>query len=45
MHYPKQPIEALQFGTGLFPLQNNELLAKSSGLQSKLVARHELART
>jgi hypothetical protein len=38
---PKQPIEAVQFGTGLFPLPNSELLAKSSGLQSKFVARHE----
>jgi hypothetical protein len=38
---PKQPIEAVQFGTGLFPLQNSELLAKSSGLQSEFVARHE----
>src|SRR5713101_6771133 len=38
---PKQPIEAVQFGTRLFPLQNSELLTKSSGLQSKFVARHE----
>jgi hypothetical protein len=38
---PKQPIEAVQFGTGLFALQNSELLAKSCGLQSKFVARHE----
>ena len=38
---PKQPIEAVQFGTRLFPLPNSELLAKSSGLQSKFVARHE----
>ena len=29
---PKQPIEAVQSGTGLFPLPNSELLAKSSGL-------------
>ena len=38
---PKQPIEAVQFGTGLFQFPNSELLAKSSGLQSKFVARHE----
>jgi hypothetical protein len=38
---PKQPIEVVQFGTRLFPLQNSELLTKSSGLQSKFVARHE----
>ena len=38
---PKQPIEAVQFGTGLFPLQNSELLAKSSSFQSKFVTRHE----
>ena len=38
---PKQPIEAVQFGTGLFPLPNRELLAKSSGLQSEFVTRHE----
>jgi hypothetical protein len=31
----------VQVGTGLFPLPNSELLAKSSGLQSKFVARHE----
>ena len=38
---PKQPIEVVQFGTGLFPLQHSELLAERSGLQSKFVARHE----
>ena len=38
---PIQPIEALQFRTGLLPLPNSELLAKSGGLESKFGARHE----
>src|SRR4051794_14773076 len=28
-HDPKQPIEPMQFGSGLFPLEYGELLAKS----------------
>jgi len=38
---PEQPIEAVQLGTGLLPLEHGELLTKSSGLQSEFVARHE----
>jgi hypothetical protein len=37
---PKQSIEAVQFGAALLPLEHYGLLAKSSGLQSKFVARH-----
>jgi hypothetical protein len=38
---PEQAIDAMQFGTGLLPLEDGELLAKSSGLQSESMARHE----
>ena len=37
-HNPEQPIEAIQFGTRLLPLENGELLAKSDGFQRKFVA-------
>ena len=30
-HDPEQPIEAMQFGSGLLPLEDGELLAKSNG--------------
>ena len=38
---PKQPIKAIQLGTGPLPLENSELLAKSGGFQSEVVARHK----
>ena len=34
---PEKPIETIQFGPGLFPLENGELLAKSDGFQGELV--------
>ena len=37
----EQSIDAVQFGTGLLPLKDGELLAKSSGFQSESVARHK----
>ena len=34
---PEQPIEAIQFGPGLLPLEDGELLAKSDGFQGEFV--------
>ena len=34
---PEQPIEAIQFGPRLLPLEDGELLAKSDGFQGKFV--------
>lgn len=34
---PEQPIEAMQFGPGLLPLEDGELLAKSDGFQGEFV--------
>ena len=34
---PEHPIEAIQFGPGLFPLEDGELLAKSDGFQGEFV--------
>ena len=36
-HNPKQPIEATQFGPGLLPLEDSELLAKSDGFQREFL--------
>jgi hypothetical protein len=36
-HKPEQPIKALQFGTGLFPFEDGELLAKNDGFQREFV--------
>ena len=38
---PEQPIEVMQLGTGLLPLEDGELLTKSNGFQSEGVARQE----
>jgi hypothetical protein len=35
--HPEQPIEAIQFGPGLLPLEDGELLAKSDGFQGEFV--------
>ena len=40
-HNPEQPIEAIQFGTGLLPLENGELLTKRDGFQREFVARED----
>jgi hypothetical protein len=40
-HNPEQPIEVAQFGTGLRPLEDSELLAKSGSFQREFVARQE----
>jgi len=37
---PEEAIEAMQPGVGLLPLENGELLPKSSGFQSELVTRN-----
>jgi hypothetical protein len=42
---PKQPIAAVQFGTGLFPLQDSELLAKSGASRASLWRGTNKART
>ena len=34
---PEQPIEAIQFGPGLLPLEDGELLAQSDGFQGEFV--------
>lgn len=34
---PEQPIEAIQFGPGLLPLEDGELLAKSDGFRGEFV--------
>jgi hypothetical protein len=33
---PEQPIEAIQFGPGLLPLEDGELLAKSDGFSGRV---------
>src|SRR2546430_17287638 len=38
---PEQPIEAIQFGPGLLPLEDGELLAKSDGFQGEFVTRQK----
>ena len=38
---PEQPIEVMQFGTGLLPLEDGELLTKSNGFQREFMARQE----
>ena len=38
---PEQPIEPVQFGTDLLPLEHGELLPKCDRFQSEFVARHE----
>jgi hypothetical protein len=40
-HDSEQPIEAIQFGPGLLPLENRELLAKSNGFQRQSVTWQE----
>lgn len=40
-HDPEQPIEAIQFGPGLLPLEDGELLAKSNGFQREFVTWQE----
>jgi hypothetical protein len=40
MATPEQAINAVQFGTGFLPLEDGELLAKSSRFQSESMARH-----
>jgi hypothetical protein len=35
----EQPIEAIQFGTGLLPLEDNAVLAKSGAFHCECVAR------
>jgi hypothetical protein len=35
----KQLVEAIQFGTGLLPLEDNEVLAKSGAFHCESVAR------
>jgi len=37
-HNPEQPVETLQTGTGLLPLENAELLAQGNGFQGEFVA-------
>ena len=40
-HNPEQPIEAIQFGPGLFSLEDGELLAKCDGFQREFVTWQE----
>jgi len=40
-HDPEEPIEAIQFGPGLLPLEDGELLAKSDGFQREFVTWQE----
>ena len=40
-HNPEQPVETMQSGPGLLPLENSELLAESDGFQGEFVPRQE----